>query len=121
MADRKVDVEARPDRGAGAPASQQVSWWPTHEFITAVVNKANVGPLPTAGTPAWDALPDTDPRKLLALASAGEHWVLHTELAQEKRAEASRDIAAAGGWSALAKRMAQGRGPAYIPRRKKSA
>lgn len=117
MTDQK-NVEARPDRGAGTPASQQVAWWPVHEFIAAMVNKANIGPLPAAGTPAWNALADNDPRKLLALAAAGEHWVLHTELAQEKRAEASREIAAAGGWAALAQRIAQGRGPAYIPRKR---
>ncbi|WP_075909467.1 DUF2742 domain-containing protein [Mycobacterium syngnathidarum] len=121
MTDQKKLETRAADRGAGTPQSQQVAWWPTHEFIRAMVAKANVGPLPTAGTPAWCELPDTDPRKLLALAASGEHWVLHTELAQEKRAEASRDIAAAGGWSALAKRIARGRGPAYIPRRKESA
>lgn len=114
------DAETRPLNGAGAPASQQVSWWPTHEFIGAMVAKANAGPLPTAGTPQWCELADSDPRKLLALAMSGEHWALHTELAQERRAEASREIAAAGGWAALAKRIAQGRGPAYIPRREAS-
>ncbi|OBJ97601.1 hypothetical protein A5639_30220 [Mycolicibacterium conceptionense] len=82
-----------------------------------MVAKANAGPLPTAGTPQWCELADSDPRKLLSLAAAGEHWVLHTELAQERRAEASREIAAAGGWSALAKRIAQGRPDSYIPRR----
>lgn len=119
MSNRWNAAETRPD-GAGSPESQQVSWWPVHEFITAMVNKANVGPLPVAGTPSWCQLPDNDPRKLLALAASGEHWALRTELAQEKRAEASREIAAAGGWTALAQRIAQGRGPAYIPRREAS-
>ncbi|MGV0735270.1 DUF2742 domain-containing protein [Mycobacterium syngnathidarum] len=120
MTDAQKNVDTRLDTtvGAGAPQSQQVSWWPAHEFITAMVNKANAGPLPTAGTPQWCELADNDPRKLLALAASGEHWVLHTELAQEKRAEASRDIAAAGGWSALAKRIARGRGDAYVPRKR---
>lgn len=46
-------TETRPLTGAGSPASQQVSWWPTHEFITELV--ANVNNLPVAGTPAWCA------------------------------------------------------------------
>ncbi|BDE01470.1 DUF2742 domain-containing protein [Mycolicibacterium fortuitum] len=110
------NVESRPLTGAGSPESQQVAWWPVHEFITAMVNKANAGPLPVAGTPAWCELSDSDPRKLLALARFGEHWALRTEIAQEKRAEASREIAAAGGWTALAQRLVQGAGP-YIPRK----
>ncbi|WP_081289541.1 DUF2742 domain-containing protein [Mycolicibacterium fortuitum] len=115
MTDQKI-VETRADRGAGSPASQQVSWWPVHEFIHAMVNKANAGPLPVAGTPSWCELADSDPRKLLSLAASGEHWALRTEIAQEKRAEASREIAAAGGWTALAQRLVQGPGP-YIPRK----
>lgn len=114
MTDPKIE-ESRP-RGAGSPESQQVSWWPTYEFITAAVANANLGPLPIAGTPSWCALADGDPRKLLALAVSGQHHVLRTEIAQEKRAEASREIAAAGGWAALAQRLVQGPGP-YIPRK----
>lgn len=110
-------VETRADRGAGSPQSQQVSWWPVHEFLEAAVNQANCGPLPTAGTPAWQALADGDPRKLLALAVSGEHWALRTEIAQERRAEASREVAEAADWSALAQRIRNGRGSAYIPRR----
>lgn len=110
------NMESRPLTGAGSPESQQVAWWPVHEFITAMVNKANVGPLPVAGTPAWCAMTDDDPLKLLSLAASGEHWALRTEVAQEKRAEASRELAAAGGWTALAQRLVQGPGP-YIPRR----
>ncbi|MCV7159369.1 DUF2742 domain-containing protein [Mycolicibacterium brisbanense] len=100
--------------------SQQASWWPTHEFITALVNKANLGPLPTAGTPQWCALPDSDPRKLLALAAAGEHWVLRTEIAQEKRAEAGREICAAADWSTLAQRIRNRDNSVYVPRREAS-
>jgi hypothetical protein len=116
--------------------SQMVSWWPVHEFVDALVQQHNyeataggVGfgvdelvsrSLPAAGTPAWCALADGDPRKLLALAAAGEHWVLRTEIAQEKRAEASHEISAAGGWTALARtqlrRADAQRTGTYIPR-----
>ncbi|ART69104.1 hypothetical protein BTO20_11370 [Mycobacterium dioxanotrophicus] len=70
-------LETRTDsHGAGSPASQQVSWWPVHQFLESVVAQANYGPLPIAGTPAWQQLADGDPRKLLAVAMSGEHWVL---------------------------------------------
>lgn len=102
--------------GAGSPASQQVAWWPVHEFITELV--AHTANVPAAGTPAWCALDDTDPAKLVALAAAGEYHVLRIETAQEHLAEASKSIAAAENWTALAQRIQNGRGTAYIPRRK---
>ncbi|OKH65399.1 hypothetical protein EB73_21915 [Mycobacterium sp. SWH-M3] len=118
MTDRRINEETRADRGAGSPQSQQVSWWPVHEFLEAVVNQANYGTLPTAGTPAWQALADGDPRKLLALAVSGEHWALRTEIAQERLAEAGREVAEAADWSALAQQIRNGRGTAYIPRKR---
>lgn len=95
-----------------ATDSRAVAWWPVHEFIATVVAQADN--LPAAGTPAWCALADSDPRKLLAVAVAGEHHVLRVETAQEKRAEASRAIAAAANWSEMFRR--HHRGTAYIPR-----
>lgn len=80
--------------------SRAVSWWPVHEFITALVAQANT--LPVAGTPSWCAMDDADPRKLLALAVAGEHHVLRMETAQEARAEASKAIAALAEWPKIA-------------------
>ncbi|OMC02104.1 hypothetical protein A5734_15085 [Mycolicibacterium fortuitum] len=103
--------------GAGSPASQQVSWWDTHEFITAAVRQADTGPLPIAGTPAWCALADGDPRKLLALAVAGQHHVLRVEVAQEHLADASKNIATSADWSALAQRIRNRCSSAYIPRK----
>lgn len=113
---REAKTETRPLTGAGYPASQQVSWWPTHEFITALVAQANN--LPIAGTPAWCALTDDDPHKLIALAVAGEHHALRVETAQEAMAESSRSVAASGDWSTVARGVRNGRGPAYIPRKK---
>lgn len=98
--------------------SRQRAWWPTHEFLTEYLAKANLGDLPAAGTPAWCALADGDPRKLVALAADGEHHVLRCELAQEAAAAASKAIAAAEDWPAVAQRIRNGRGAAYIPRRK---
>lgn len=84
-------------------ASQQVSWSETRRFLEAILTQANVGPLPWAGTPEWCELPAGDPRKLLALALAGEHHVLRVEVAQTAQADAGRSISAAVDWSAVAR------------------
>lgn len=104
----------------GVLRSQQVAWWPTYEFMAALLEQANVGPLPSAGTPSWCELSDGDPRKLLALAEAGVHHALRVDTAQDALAEASREIAATDDWLAVAQRVRTNRGPAYIPRRKAS-
>ncbi|OBG43035.1 hypothetical protein A5670_01245 [Mycolicibacterium fortuitum] len=83
-----------------------------------MVNKANAGPIPWAGTLAWCALADDDPRKLLALAAFGEHHALRIETMQTAQAAASRQISAAADWSALAQRIRNRASSPYIPRRK---
>lgn len=95
------NAEARPT-GAGSPASQEVSWWATHQFITALVAQANTT-LPPAGTPAWRALDDADPRKLIALAAAGEHHVLRVEIGQDAIAAANQEISAAEDWGQVSR------------------
>lgn len=87
--------------------SGQVSWYETHQFIEAAVAQANVGPLPLAGTPEWCAMADGDPRKLLALAVAGEHHILRVEVAQTAQAEASRAVSAAADWPKVAREIQQ--------------
>lgn len=108
-------TEAGP-QWVGAPPSQERDWWPVHQFVEAVVRQANYGPLPAAGTPSWCALAAGDPRKLLSVAVEGEHHVLRIEAAQEAAAEASKAIAAAEDWPAVA-RSIRSRNAAYIPRR----
>jgi hypothetical protein len=107
-------------------SSRQVAWWPVHEFVATLVSQSNFvtalaqmqpGPLPVAGTPAWCALANGDPRKLLALAVAGEHHVLRMEIAQEQLAEASQAISAAADWSAIARAITARNSPSYIPRK----
>lgn len=87
--------------------SRQVAWWPVHEFLEAVAAQANFGPLPLAGTPAWQALAAGDPRKMLSLAFAGEHHVLRVEIGQQAMAEASRAVAGAADWSRVAREVTQ--------------
>jgi len=91
------------DRADMAVASRQVSWWDTHVFISELT-AAHLN-LPLAGTPAWCALSDDEPRKLLALALAGEHHVLRVEVAQEALAETSRDVAAAADWPQVSREI----------------
>ncbi len=86
-------------------ASRSVSWWPVHVFIAAAVAQAEH--LPDAGTPAWCALADDDPAKLLALAAEGEHVILFREMAQEAKAEASKAVAAAADWPKVARELQQ--------------
>jgi hypothetical protein len=80
--------------------SQQVSWWPVHEFVQRYLDTA--GHYPAAGTPAWCELADGDRRKWAALLAAAEHHVLRVETAQEQAAAAAKDVAAAADWSAIA-------------------
>lgn len=88
-----------------SPDSRAVAWWPCHEFIRALVARYN--DLPVAGTPSWCGMDDGDPRKLIALAAAGEHQVLRMEIAQEARAEASKAIAGAADWRQIANELRQ--------------
>lgn len=99
--------------------SAEVSWWQVHVFLETLA--AQYDRLPIAGTPAWCAMSDGDPRKVVALAVAGEHHVLRCELDQIALAEASKSVAAAADWGAVA-RWNQRRARAvasgvYIPRR----
>lgn len=110
-------------QGCHPPASQQRSWWDVHQFLSAAVQQANCGPIPAAGTPAWCALSDRDPRKLLAVALDGEHHVLRVETAQNTMAGASKAVAEAADWPAVARthlRHANAvRNGSHIPRRQK--
>ena len=89
-----------------AVESRSVAWWPVHEYVEKVLERVEGG-WPMAGTPAWCALADDDPRKLFALIAASEHHVLRMETAQEARAEASKAIAGAADWRAVAQELRQ--------------
>lgn len=117
MADRKVDVETRTP-GAGSPASKQVSFEPVYELLSPLLGDPGLIP----GTPVWCQLDDTDPAKWQAILWAAVWWTVAQDARQASQSDAATEISAAGGpsWSALARRIAQGRGHAYIPRREAS-
>jgi hypothetical protein len=86
-----------------AIASQQVSWWSVHEFVTAVLDQVNGWPM--AGTPAWCSLAHDDPRKWCALLEAAQHHALRLELNQEARAQASHAISDAFNWAEVSREI----------------
>lgn len=86
----------------GSLGSQQVSWWSVHEHVQRFLDL--VGAFPTAGTPAWCALPD-GPVKLAALLDAAQHHSLRMEMNQEAAAEASRAVAGALNWAEVSREI----------------
>lgn len=99
--------------GAGLPGSQQVSWWPVHEFVKALI--AHPEALPFIGTPAWQ---DTsDGVKALACIAAAEHYALALDTRQEHLADASEAIAAGENWAAVARSIHRRQSGLYIPRK----
>ena len=88
-----------------AIASQQVSWWSVHQFVSAVLDQANGWPL--VGTSAWCSLADDDPQKWAALLDAAQHWALRLETCQEARVDAGKAVAGAVDWAALSREINQ--------------
>lgn len=95
--------------------SQQVCW----TAVLAFVERRGINPTTAliAGTPAWAALDDQHPDKLAAVLAAGVHHALRLDLNQEVVADASKAVAGAEDWSAVAQCIRSGRGNAYVPRR----
>ncbi len=79
--------------------SQQVSWYSVHEYVQPWLEAA--GDWPLIGSPEWVELPFNDARKKAAVLDAARHWALRLETCQEARCEASKDVAASAGWSAI--------------------
>lgn len=97
--------------GAGFPASQQVSWWDVHQFVQAL----DLPPLPFPGTPAWQHT--SDAVKALACIAAAPHYALLLDTRQEHLAAASKAIAAAENWAAVARNITRRESGIYIPRK----
>lgn len=87
-----------------ASTSTQVDWWVVNQFVVGWLAQVEVWPM--AGTPQWAALPAHDPRKWASLLDAARHWSLRVDACQEARAEASRAIAGAADWKAIAHEVA---------------
>lgn len=93
------------------PPSGSVAWWPVLLFVA---DRLGVEPtavpelsrqLPLLGTPSWCALADDDPVKLAAVLDGGCRHALRVELGQEARADASKAVADAVDWRAVANEL----------------
>lgn len=101
--------------GVGLLASRQVDWWPVHEFV----EELDLADLPFPGTPAWCQLDDE--HKRLACIAAAEHYALLLDTRQEQLADASKAIAAAENWAAVARNITRRESGIYVPRERRSA
>ncbi len=87
--------------------ARSVSWWSVQEFVAPLLAQAESWP--TAGTPAWCALPAEDPLKWLALFDAARHHALRIECAQEALADAAKEISKDHDWRAISQEISQRR------------
>ena len=84
---------------------RDVDWWAVHLYVTAAVDAHPDAPI--AGTPAWCALPDDDPRKLAALLDAAQHWALRMETCQAEQRRAKRWAECATRHAVIRKKLAE--------------
>lgn len=82
-----------------------MSWLAVHRFVLPMLTK--VGSWPMLGTAAWRALATDDPARWASLLDGGQHWALRLELNQEALAQASKDVASAADWPAVAREALQ--------------
>ena len=87
--------------------ARTVDWWAVHQFVAEFLNRIESWPL--AGTLEWQRLTDDDARKWASLLDAAQHHALRMETAQDARAEASKAVAAAVDWPAVASEITQRR------------
>lgn len=88
-----------------AIASRTLCWESVHDYVEKLAAQLGVDlrdRLPFPGTLSWLALPDASPVKKAALLLAASQRVLHLEVEQENRADASKAVAAAADWPAIA-------------------
>lgn len=86
--------------------TDHITWEPVHAFVGRLLAGRTTTII--AGTDEWNALPDNDPAKVLAVLTAGSRWCLEQALDQldERRATAKQaavDISEARDWAAVAK------------------
>ncbi|MFY9337770.1 MAG: DUF2742 domain-containing protein [Mycobacterium sp.] len=92
---------------ADVTSARSVSWWSVHEYVQPVLTR--IGDYPAAGTPAWCALADDDPRKVAAIFDYAQHHALRVEFAQEALADAATEISLSLDWRALSQELTQRR------------
>lgn len=96
--------------------TREVDLYSVHLLVAPIL--ATVESWPVAGTLTWQRLADVDPAKWAAVLDMARYGALHLQLRQEHLADAGHEIACAADWAALAQRIQNGRGAAYIERKK---
>jgi len=109
-----VETGGRPQLGAGAPATREVSSIIAYQRLSPFLGRPTV----TIGTPEWWQLEETGRDFWQAVLWAALRWAIDQDIRQEHLADASHEIAAAADWSALAQRVRNGRGDHYIERKR---
>lgn len=101
--------EARPELGAGSPASRQVNFYETFAFASRFAAQHGIQldhrALPIAGTLQWCGLPDDDARKLLAVVLGGVREALTNETHQDAIAQAAEDVHGGEDWSEVSRQV----------------
>ncbi|ORA69343.1 hypothetical protein BST23_01455 [Mycolicibacterium elephantis] len=109
MTHQKIEQEARPDSGAGSPASRSINWYETLIYAGRIAAQHNVAldhrDLPIPGTMQWCGLPDGDARKLLALILGGVREALTNSSRQDAIADAGEAVWEAENWSQVAQQV----------------
>jgi hypothetical protein len=96
--------------GFGCVGSRTVSWQAVHAYAVTLATGLGVDLsecLPFPGALSWLALPDDSPVKKASMLLAASQRVLHVEIDQEARAEASKAIADAADWPQVAREIQQ--------------
>ena len=79
----------------GLWVTDPVSWWPCHEYITALIEEFGIDPgrrLPYAGTAGWRDLDDGDPAKKISIMMAADHAVCRLEAEQVAKTAAVKAL-----------------------------
>ncbi len=100
--------------GGDEVSSRAVDWYEVASYVTPLLDR--LGNWPLAGSAAWCALPDGDPRKIAGLFDAARRWALWADSRKEALAQASRDVSASADWSKIASEIRQRQRSAYVRR-----
>ncbi|ODR00273.1 hypothetical protein BST27_08215 [Mycobacterium intermedium] len=90
-----------------------MDFYAVHLFVVPVLDRA--GSWPLAGSLAWQALDDTDPKKLASVLDGGRRDTLRNDMIGAALAEASQAISASADWTAIARSIGRHR-EVYIRR-----
>jgi hypothetical protein len=88
-------------------SSRQVAWYEVYEFLTWAAQRYGVDmwDWPEAGTPAWNLLDNSDPRRMLGALAGGVYWATRIDTLQAELAEASQQISTMANWGEVGQQI----------------